>query len=337
MELAEDWLAAKAVGARAGDPGHSDAARRDDLARLGRAVALVRGRPVDGPDEATYDLRRDLGAVDVDDLSTETLLRALAVLRTTYAPTTVQRTVSTLRGFCRWLVRRGHLPSDPAADELLTVRDHRGRADGSPLPFHAFTSSEVEAMIDAAAAPPPSARSAWARRDVAVLATLAGCGLRAAELCALQVRDVDRGVERPILRVVRGTKGGRRRDVPLPRRVVERIDGYLDERRRRAEAAPALAVSDERHLFVRNDGRPLNQQFLDRLIRRCARQAGVAMPGDAAAHAFRHHFGVQLALRGVPLPVISELMGHADPRTTAIYTRAVGRHLVEALDDAGWL
>jgi integrase/recombinase XerD len=90
-------------------------------------------------------------------------------------------------------------------------------------------------------------------------------------------------------------------------------------------------------LFARRDGRPFDVSVLDRLVRRLAATAGVSMPGDAAAHAFRHHFGVQLAVRGVPVPVIQELMGHRDPRTTSIYMRMTGRLLIDALDDAGWL
>jgi site-specific recombinase XerD len=45
----------------------------------------------------------------------------------------------------------------------------------------------------------------------------------------------------------------------------------------------------------------------------------------------------QLAVRGVPLPIIQQLMGHTDPATTTIYTRATGNDTAVVLDDAGWL
>ncbi len=63
----------------------------------------------------------------------------------------------------------------------------------------------------------------------------------------------------------------------------------------------------------------------------------MVLPEGAATHAFRHHYGVTLALRGVPQAVISQLMGHADPRTTAIYTTVAAQQLIAALDDAGLL
>ena len=66
-------------------------------------------------------------------------------------------------------------------------------------------------------------------------------------------------------------------------------------------------------------------------------EPGSCCPARAAAHAFRHHYGVTLALRGVPGNVISQLTGHADPRTTSIYTTAASTQLVTALDDTGLL
>ena len=55
------------------------------------------------------------------------------------------------------------------------------------------------------------------------------------------------------------------------------------------------------------------------------------------AHALRHSYGMRLALRGVPLPVIQQLLGHTDPRTSAIYTAAHATDLTHALHDAGLL
>lgn len=55
------------------------------------------------------------------------------------------------------------------------------------------------------------------------------------------------------------------------------------------------------------------QQGLDRLVLGLAGRAGVVLPAGAAAHAFRHYYGVSLPLRGVPGNVISQVMGHADP------------------------
>jgi site-specific recombinase XerD len=65
--------------------------------------------------------------------------------------------------------------------------------------------------------------------------------------------------------------------------------------------------------------------------------AGVAPPEGAMAHALRHTYGMDLAMRGVPLSVIQQLMGHDDPRTTSIYTVAHAEDLSAALAAAGAL
>lgn len=331
-DLAEDWLAARSAASRS-DPTNSDRARRTDLCRIGRTIQAASGdSTADGP----LSLETDCGPVRLADLSVDALAAMIGELRRHYEPATVERTVSTLRGFTRWLARRGHLDRDPCDDDTVTAGRRRAEPDG-PLPFHAFSAADVDALLSAAADPPAGARSAWAKRDVAIIATLAGTGLRAGELAALRVKDLDETVERPLLRVVRGTKGGRRRDIPVPRATVALVHEYAGERAERALAEPALAEKPGGPLFVRSDGAGLNQQWLDRLTRRCAAAAHVHLPGDAATHAYRHHYGVQLALRGVPVPVIQQLMGHVDPRTTSIYTRAAARDLVDPLDDAGWL
>ena len=326
VELAEDWLAAKTLGSSSVE-GHSDAARRSDLARIGRAVSTALGRPTDA--SRIYDLERDLGPVRLEDLSNETILRTVAILKSDYSAATARRTLSTLRGLTRWLVRRGHLAEDPCDDDEL-VLPHRVADVGIA---HAFRTDEVEAMRAAAADPPSGARSAWPARDVAIVDILAGCGLRAADCWAAQIADLDLRLDRPVLHVRHGVKGGKRRDVPVPRAGLASTEMWLVERQARFGKRPGASE----RLFVRTNGAALDDAWLDRLVRRLAHHSGVALRHQVAAHGFRHHYGTQLALRRVAPAVIQELMGHADPRTTAIYTRSVASHLVDALDDAGWL
>jgi integrase/recombinase XerC len=75
-------------------------------------------------------------------------------------------------------------------------------------------------------------------------------------------------------------------------------------------------------LFVSSTGRPLSPQQLDRQLRQFCARTDVGLPDGATAHALRHFHGSQLAVRGVPLPIIQQLMGHANPATTMISTSA---------------
>jgi Phage integrase family len=120
-----------------------------------------------------------------------------------------------------------------------------------------------------------------------------------------------------LLKVRAGAKGGKPRNKPIPRRTLTAVDAYLGDRAHRYGS-----FNDRARLFVRHDGTALTQQLVDRSLRRLATTAGVTPPEGAMAHALRHAYGMDLAMRGVPLSVIQQLLGHDDPRTTSIYTAA---------------
>jgi site-specific recombinase XerD len=336
-ELAEEWLARKRLGESDDQvaKGNSDRARRQDLARWGRLLGLVSGR-TDGDWPPHLDLATDLDGVRAADFADGELLgRALAAARTRYSSNSVHRMLSTLRGFTRWLARQGHVAVDAAQDDELRVRRER------TAQVRAIDLASMDRIRTVAAAPPPvGSRMWWPARDTALVELLSGCGLRASEVVASRVGWIDRRPERPVVRIA-GGKGAKDREVPVPRRVDVALVAYLDERQRRAQdgaaSTPGLATVPSARLFVRPDGRPLDPSALDRLVRGLATRAGVELPDGAAAHAFRHHYGVELALRGVPQAVIQQLLGHASADTTAVYTRVASRDLIAALDDAGLL
>ena len=230
-----------------------------------------------------------------------------------------------MRGFCRWLATKGLIDTNPFDDEMLQVR---GRTEQA---VRAFTPEDVAAMIEAAADPPKKARSAWPLRDQAIIDLLAATGTRNGESVALRIGDIG-GADRPVLHIQRGTKSGRAREVPLATHTSKRLRSYLDERAERG-----LSTGGRDALFVRNDGRDFSTDALYHLVKRLAHAAAAHLPDEALVHGLRHHFGLQLAMRGVPPATLQQLMGHQDPRTTSIYTRHASFDLINALDDAGWL
>ena len=321
-EVALDWCHAKSVTA-ASTSGNSDKARRTDLARWGRAIKTSRGEIID--EELLHSLEHDLDGLTTRDLSSESLLRALDLLKRSYSPSTLQRQLSSVRGFCRWLATKGLIDTNPFDDEVLQVR---GRTEQA---VRAFTPDDGTAMIEAAGEPSKRARSAWPARDEALIDLLAATGTRNGECVALRIGDIG-GADRPVLHIQRGTKSGRVREVPLAKHTVGRLDKYLAERGERG-----LAATGRESLFIRNDGRDFTTDALYHLVKRLAQAASAHLPDDALVHGLRHHFGLQLAMRGVPPATLQQLMGHQDPRTTSIYTRHASFDLINALDDAGWL
>ena len=319
VELAEDWLAAKRLTGRS-ETDNSAQARRRDLCRWGRALKTSLGRPVD--DSVVLTVEVDVAGLTLGDLTADNCLHALSLLRTAAKASSTARMLSTWRGFCRWLLRRGYLTSDPTDDDLLTIT-----TSGERLP-RAFTEPDVTALRAAALDPPVRARSAWPARDLAIVEVLAATGARASELAALNVGDIDRRHPTVIVRLRHATKSGAERDIPVPQPAVDILDRYLTERVKATRPSP---------LFVRHDTERMTRQDLDAVLRRLCRTAGITAPEGEMAHGLRHHYGTRLALHGVPVPVIQQLLGHADPRTSSIYTRVAAQSLVDALTTAGLL
>ena len=226
---------------------------------------------------------------------------------------TIRRKLSAVRSFMQFLVREGVLEQNPA--RLLHLPKHRLRLPAVP------GVEWVNRLLDAVEAEQRAAGEAgWRqRRDWAILELLYGCGLRVAELVALNVEDVD--LEGGWLRV-RG-KGRKERRVPLGRRAAEAVRIYLEERG--AEAGEAA-------LFVNRRG----QRLSDRWVRERVKWYGQRVLGDSSLHPhlLRHAYATHLLNEGADLRSIQELLGHARLGTTQRYTRLSFRDLVEAYDRA---
>ncbi len=137
-------------------------------------------------------------------------------------------------------------------------------------------------------------------------------GLRQGELIGLQWSDVDlqRGklhVRRTIWRGVTGSpKGGRERTVDLPASAVDALKGHRHLR------GP--------YVFCQQDGQPLTDGLMKLPLQRAVQRAGISREqGRIGWHNLRHTYGSHLAMRGVPLKVIQELMGHATIEMTMRY------------------
>jgi integrase/recombinase XerC len=115
------------------------------------------------------------------------------------------------------------------------------------------------------------------------------------------------------LRRVRVTgKGGKERIVPVDGAFFAELAGYLREER------PARYASPECYLVLRGPtaGRPLTEAGLRRIFRTHRESSGAVR---VRPHRLRHTYGTELAAAGIDLLVLRDLMGHANPETTAGY------------------
>lgn len=248
-----------------------------------------------------YDLRRFLAslpesqAADPEAIDAYALKDFLAMLREDRdcRPATLHRTISSLRGFFRWLREEGLVSQDPA---LGLRRPKLPRK----LPLHLTASEARDLLVEG----DPDNKDAL--RDRTILSLLAMTGLRLSELTGLDVEDVD--FERGCLRVL--GKGSKERLVPLNERARTALEAWLRERPRPAPGCPAL--------FLNRHGGRISHRTVQYLLRKAVKRLG--LDPRISPHKLRHTFATLLYGEAVELRDIQELLGHASVATTSIYT-----------------
>jgi integrase/recombinase XerD len=208
------------------------------------------------------------------------------------------RAVVAVRGFHRFLLRDGLVPTDPA----------RGVRPPSPpkrLP-KAISVHEVEALLAAAGAD----GTPRAVRDRGLLELLYGSGARISEAVGLDVDELD---------MTSGTvrllgKGSKERVVPVGSYAREAIAAYL------VRGRPALAAAGvgSPALFLNARGGRLSRQSAWTVLRAAAERAGLRR--EISPHTLRHSFATHLLDGGADVRVVQELLGHASVTTTQVYT-----------------
>jgi integrase/recombinase XerC len=205
------------------------------------------------------------------------------------------RGLSVLRNFIRFLQRRG-LVSNTALAALRSPK----LPVGVPKPL---TVDDATSAVDSIG---ELAKSGWqAKRDVAILALLYGCGLRLSEALGLS-----RGVAPLGETLVITGKGRKQRQLPVLPAVRTAVAEYL--------AACPYAPPKDGPLFVGARGGPLHPRLVQRQMN--ALRGFLGLPETATPHALRHSFATHLLGAGGDLRAIQELLGHASLSTTQRYT-----------------
>jgi site-specific recombinase XerD len=299
----------------------------------GRRRAFLRDLEVRGASPATRrsyasDLQQLLEWLAERDLTVSDLgrrqVRAFSAElgRRGYAPATLARKLSTLRGFTRHLTECGVLAADPARSLPGPRRRRR-------LP-RVLSVADVDMLLGAT-----DGTDSLALRDRLILELLYGCGLRSMELVALRLGDVQASQAQL---VVHG-KGGKMRIVPLGdeaaaalRRYLERGRGELERQAALAGRAGGAAAGGSRReasLLLSRTGRALLTSDIRRLVVKYSRLAGI---DPASPHMLRHAYATHMLERGADLRAIQELLGHASVSTTQVYTHVSGAHLRRTYD-----
>ena len=217
----------------------------------------------------------------------------------------IQRKLSALRSFCRYLIRQGILTVNPAQDIRAPKTPHK-------LP-HSLDIDRINGLLD-------SRTDDWlAQRDLAMMELMYSSGLRPSGLVGLDLYDID--LLQSEARVL--GKGRKIRVVPIGRKAREVLRNWLKVRTIRC-------AEGELALFINRSGTRLSHRSVQQRFKRWARKQG--FDSRLHPHALRHSFATHLLESSGDLRAVQELLGHANLSTTQVYTHLDFQRLAQVYD-----
>lgn len=215
---------------------------------------------------------------------------------------TVNRYYMSIRAFCRFLRESGAADADVSMD----VRAPRF----TPKTPYVPSREQVGVLLRL-----PQTDSEEGARDKAILELLYSSGLRATELCNLELDDVrEEGL------LVRCGKRGKGRTVPITPHALESIRTYV-ERFRGTEPG---------YLFITTMGCGMRRQLLSKIVGKYGKKAGLKA---ITAHTLRHACATHLLEKGADLRLIQEVLGHTSISSTQRYTHLTSCKIKEMFNN----
>lgn len=228
----------------------------------------------------------------------------IASLHEEYRPKTVKRKIASLKAFFRFLEYKDVIEQNP----LNRIQIHFREPVILPkiIPLHT-----VEVFLSAIYSQQKNAKTNYqkrnALRDAAVIELLFGSGIRISELCSIRACDVNLydGV------ILIYGKGDKERRIQIGNEsVIKILKEYQDEFH--------SEIRQCNHFFVNQNGRPLSDQAVRRMINKYTSLAAISQ--HITPHMFRHTFATCLLEADVDIRYIQKMLGHSSISVTEIYT-----------------
>lgn len=219
----------------------------------------------------------------------------------------IQRILSAGRGLSQYLIQQRQLTTNPFDDVRAPKAEKR-------LP-KTLSVDQVTALIEIDINDPLS------YRDKAVMELFYSSGLRLAELCSLDLHDLN--LPDKMLRVT--GKGNKTRDLPIGRQADKAIREWLMQRN-------SLPLKDYEAVFVSIHGNRISTRAIQQRVKYWAQRQGIEI--SVSPHMLRHSFASHMLESSGELRAVQELLGHSNISTTQIYTHLDFQHLAQVYDDA---
>lgn len=212
-----------------------------------------------------------------------------------YTPKTIHRKLSSLRSYCKYLVRLGELDSDPVGKVLKPKMNKR---------IPQFVDEKgINRLLDEF----EFGNDFTGTRNRLMINLLYQTGMRRSELTGLKVSSLDTAGD--TVRVM--GKRNKERIVPLGKEIIGDIEAYMEKRR---EVDAELSDS----LFLTEKGRPVYPKLVYRIVTRYISM--ITTLEKTSPHILRHTFATHMLNSGADLNAIKEILGHANLAATQVYT-----------------
>lgn len=205
----------------------------------------------------------------------------------------VNRKISTLKSFYKFLMKEGYISLNPT-DKLISPKL------ASSLPQF-VREVEMDNLLDEF----QFEESFKGVRDKMIIELLYSSGIRLIELVNLQVSDLD--LVDSQIKVV--GKRNKERIIPLHQALIRTMKSYLFEREK---------VALEPYLLLSDSGKKMNPKFVYRKVNYYLGQ--VTTSSKKSPHVLRHTFATHMLNNGAELNTIKEILGHANLSATQVYT-----------------
>jgi integrase/recombinase XerC len=250
----------------------------------------------------------DIGIADWDSLHAAAVRGWVSVLhRGGLSGKSIQRALSALRSFYRYLLREQAVTHNPVSGVKAPRSARR-------LP-KTLTVDQVARLMAL------DARDPLAQRDRALLELLYSSGLRLSELVNLDLSGLD--LSAGSVRVT--GKGQKVRDVPVGAKARDALRDWL-------KARSEFTAADQVAVFVTRRGKRIGARAVQVRLRLLARKQGMEVP--VHPHMLRHSFASHILESSGDLRAVQEMLGHANISTTQIYTHLDFQHLASVYDKA---
>jgi integrase/recombinase XerC len=214
----------------------------------------------------------------------------------------VNRKISTLKSFYKFLMRQGIIDKNPA-DRVIIPRM------GKKLPVF-VQEREINYLLDGGF----FGNDFQGKRDKAIITLFYGSGIRLSELKNIRIQDLD--LKEKTVKVL--GKRNKERLVPFPLEIATVVKEYLEERNELFGD-----VSDV--VFLTDKGEPIYSKLIYRIV--IKHLSLVTTLDRKSPHILRHSYATHLLNRGADLNAIKELLGHSNLAATQVYTHTTFEEL----------